>query len=127
MDERLCLATDKDKGINVVRRTAENSAHYAEAVRQVGKELNLPVLDLWAAFMREAGWKEGEPLPGSREIEQNQVLVKFMHDGLHFNPEGYKVLYDELMKLLEKEMPEEMPAQLPTVLPPWDQADAWVE
>ena len=81
VDERLCLATDQRKGINVMRRTAENTARYAEAVREVGKQLDLPVLDMWSAFMQQAGWKEGEPLPGSSAIPQNEVLVRLMHDG----------------------------------------------
>lgn len=81
VDERLCLATDKAKGIDVMRRTAKNTARYAEAVRAVGKQLGLPVLDMWSAFMKEAGWKEGEVLPGSSEIPQNPVFVRLMHDG----------------------------------------------
>lgn len=81
VDERLCLATDKAKGIDVMRRTAENTARYAEAVRQVGKQLKLPVVDVWSAFMKLAGMKQGEPLPGSSDIAQNEVLVRLMHDG----------------------------------------------
>lgn len=81
VDERLCLATDKTKDINVMRRTAENTARYAEAVRRVGKQLGLPVLDVWTAFMKTAGWKQGDKLPGSSEIAQNEVLVRLMYDG----------------------------------------------
>jgi len=82
IDERLCLDTDSAKGIHVMRRTAENTAQYAEVVRQLGKQLNLPVLDLWTAFMKAAGWKQGEVLPGSSEIPPNQVLVRLLHDGM---------------------------------------------
>lgn len=82
VDERLCIASD---GTDVVRRTAANTAIYAEAVRQVGKKLNAPVLDLWSAFMKAAGWKAGEPLPGSRDVPQNEVLVKLMYDGQYYH------------------------------------------
>lgn len=81
VDERLCLEKDRTVGINVIRRTAENTARYAEAVREVGKTLGLPVLDLWTAFMKEAGWNQGDPLPGSSDIPQNEVLVRLLHDG----------------------------------------------
>lgn len=64
-----------------MRRTAENTARYAEAVRQVGKQLNLPVVDVWTAFMKLAGMKQGETLPGSSNVPQNEVLVRLMHDG----------------------------------------------
>ncbi|GAB7348781.1 hypothetical protein MBLNU459_g7505t1 [Dothideomycetes sp. NU459] len=127
VDERLCLATDSAKGINVIRRTAANTALYAEAVRQVGRRLNTPVLDLWSAFMKAAGWKAGEPLPGSSDIPQNEVLVKLMYDGLHFNPEGYRILYTELMRLIEAELPEHSPVMVPSLLPMWDDAAAWLE
>lgn len=89
VDERLCLATDSAKGINVMRRTAANTALYAEAVRQVGKRLNTPVLDLWSSFMKAAGWKNGEPLPGSSDIPQNKVLVQLMYDGMYCCVEVY--------------------------------------
>ena len=127
VEERLCLENDKTKGINVIRRTAGNTALYAETVRQVGKELNLPVLDVWRSFMNEAGWKEGEPLPGSSEIEQNQILVRLLHDGLHLNPEAYQIIYRELMQLITNKLPEHVPENLPFVLPPWDDAEAWLE
>ncbi|KAK4983844.1 hypothetical protein LTR50_006971 [Elasticomyces elasticus] len=127
IDERLCEATDAAKGINQVRRTAENTARYAEAVREVGEQLNVPVLDIWKAFMQRAGWSEGQPLPGSKDVERNAVLTELMHDGLHFNPAGYRVLFDELMKLIERTWPDQMPDKLPFLLPPWDDADAWLE
>lgn len=127
VEERLGLANDQEKGINVVRRTAENTARYAEVVRQVGKELNVPVLDVWTAFMEEAGWKEGEPLPGSSSIEQNPVLVELLHDGLHLTGPAYKIIYKQMMELIEAHLPDQMPEKLPFVFPAWDQTDAWVE
>lgn len=127
VDERLCEANDRAKGINVTRRTAENTARYAQGIRNVGKELNLPVLDLWSAFMKVAGWNEGEALPGSGSIPQNPVLAGLMHDGLHFNPEGYRILYAEFKSLVEKSLPDLLPERLPFVLPSWDDEKAWLE
>lgn len=127
IEERKALAHDKTNGINVMRRTAANTAKYAEAVRQIAQEFSLPVLDVWAAFMKEAGWKESEPLPGSSEIEQNQTLAAMLHDGLHLNPEGYEIIYRELMKLITEKLPEHAPDSIPYVLPSWDDAEAWKE
>ncbi|KAH0373313.1 GDSL lipase/acylhydrolase family protein, partial [Aureobasidium melanogenum] len=121
IEERKALAHDKTNGINVVRRTAANTAKYAEAVRQIAQEFKLPVLDIWAAFMKEAGWREGEPLP------QNQTLAQMLHDGLHLNPEGYEIIYRELMKLISEKLPEHAPDSIPYVLPSWDDAEAWKE
>jgi lysophospholipase L1-like esterase len=108
-----------------MRRTASNTAKYAEAVRELGQKFSLPVLEVWAAFMKEAGWKEGEALPGSSEIEQNQTLANMLHDGLHLNPEGYEIIYRELMKLIQEKLPEHAPDSIPYVLPSWDDAEVW--
>jgi lysophospholipase L1-like esterase len=125
VEERKTLAHDKTNGVNVQRRTASNTAKYAEAVRELGQKFNLPVLDIWAAFMKEAGWKEGEALPGSTDIEQNQTLARMLHDGLHLEPEGYEIIYKELMKLIIEKLPEHAPDNLSYVLPSWDDAEAW--
>jgi len=124
IDERGVEEDDRTKGITVPRRTAENTARYAEAVRGLGKRLNCPVVDLWKAFMKEAGWTDGGegPLPGSKEIPRNDVLKDTLYDGLHFNPRGYEILYKEFMKVVEKDLPELRPEGLPFVLPTWDDA-----
>ena len=45
--------------------------------------------------------------------------------GLHLNPDGYKIMYEELRQLIEQKLPDETPEKLPFVLPSWDDADAW--
>lgn len=66
----------------VRQRTAEHTKLYADACREIGKELGVPVLDLWSVLMAEAGWREGEPLPGSIKTERNKVLGELLHDGM---------------------------------------------
>lgn len=63
-------------------RTAEHTKKYADACREVGKELGVVVLDLWSIFMTEAGWKDGEPLVGSKTVEPNEILEELLHDGI---------------------------------------------
>jgi lysophospholipase L1-like esterase len=120
---------------------------YADAACAVGAKLNVPVVNLWSAFMKKAGfethvWKAGDPLPGSLGIPQNDALVELMYDGkqglprytaisadwsigLHFNPAGYDVLFQELMKLIAEQWPDQTPDELPMVLPRWNDAVAW--
>ena len=62
-------------------RTAEHTKKYADACRQVGEELGVVVLDLWSVFMEKAGWRPGQPLPGSKAAERNKVLGELLHDG----------------------------------------------
>jgi hypothetical protein len=85
VDERMLRANDSANipGFNGLRRTADTTAKYAEAVRQVGKERGLQVCDVWSAMMREAGWDADStaPLPGSEEADENAVLRRFFSDG----------------------------------------------
>ena len=74
--------TDQAKGYTVARRTAGRTKSYADAAREVGKDLNIPVLDMWMLVMLKAGWTPGdEPMPGSRLLPENPVLMELLRDG----------------------------------------------
>lgn len=62
-------------------RTASNTRLYAEAAREVAGSLGVPVVDIWTRFMEAAGWQVGQPLPGSREIPNNDKLQNLFVDG----------------------------------------------
>lgn len=127
------MGDDRTKGYHIVspRRTAENTAAYAQGVREVGKMLNLPVLDLWTRMMEFANWNPTgwEGLPGSRNDawgnEPNPLLAELMIDGLHFKPRAYVILFEEVMKLIERVWPDQSPERLPSVLPAWNDESAW--
>jgi isoamyl acetate esterase len=59
-------------------RSWEHSKSYADAVLELGKELNLPVLNAWDVIWKAAG-------------AQTEGLVMFLSDGLHLTKEGYEV------------------------------------
>lgn len=68
-------------GISDRSRTAANTKKYADACRDIGKELNVTVLDIWSIMMAKAGWKEGEPLVGSKHVERSKILDDLLVDG----------------------------------------------
>lgn len=70
-------------GINIPTRTVEQTKTYADATREVGLELGLAVLDLWSIFMKHAGWKEGQPLAGSKNVPENRALQSLLRDGMY--------------------------------------------
>lgn len=45
--------------------------------------------------------------------------------GLHLTPEGYRVLYHEMMVLIAKTWPDQLPEKLPMILPAWNDLEAW--
>lgn len=84
VDEYQLEMADKAKGydMSLQRRTAERTKSYADAARNVGRELNIAVLDIWTAFMLKAGWKQGEPLLGSSKLPRSPVLGQLLYDGM---------------------------------------------
>ncbi|MCJ1338426.1 hypothetical protein MMC09_003714 [Bachmanniomyces sp. S44760] len=127
VEERLLEQRVKSFGYKELNRSNAVTKLYADAVHEVGKANNIAVLDLWSAFMTEAGWKAGDPLPGSLSVPKNAGLRRLLVDGLHFNPDGYRILYAELMKLIEKRWPEQIPETLSYVLPAWDDRLEWAK
>ena len=81
VDEHQLEPNDLAAGYNGLQRTAENTKRYAVACRDLGKHLDVPVVDLWTVFAEAAGWKEGGPLPGSKKEGRNQVLGSLLSDG----------------------------------------------
>ena len=73
--------SDLVRGLTDPRRTAEHTKKYADACREVGKELGVAVLDIWSIIMAKAGWREGEPLVGSKNVARNEVLEGLLIDG----------------------------------------------
>lgn len=102
-------------------RTAERTKTYADALKKTAQELNLPVVDIWSAFLRKAGWQDGDPLLGRKDVEESDKLKQLLLDGLHFTPAGYKVMYKEVTRTIREKLPDYIPEKFPMVLPPWNQ------
>jgi lysophospholipase L1-like esterase len=60
-----------DRAFNVTKE-------YADAVKNLGAELGITVVDIWSVFWDAAGRNE-------------QALAPYMSDGLHLTEAGYKV------------------------------------
>jgi lysophospholipase L1-like esterase len=148
INEHLWWPRDQSSGYTSVSRLASTTKEYSDAIVELGAKLELPVVNLWKAFMAKTDfeadtWKLGDALPGSLDVPLNDALVELMYDGklvalaivnrtsshhvlgLHFNPAGYDIFYQELMKLIAEHWPDQMPEELPMVLPPWNDYAAW--
>lgn len=129
VDERSGLENDQKGNPNngdVIRRKARVTKQYAEAVLEVGKETGTVTLDLWARMIERAGGGVVDPEPtGSIDMPLNEDLRKYLYDGLHLSPEGYRVLYEEFMELLKREWPDMDADKMPFVMPRWDDVGKW--
>lgn len=146
VDEYQQKIADQAKGFEPVRRTAENTKLYAQACKEVGEQLGVPVVDIWTSFLRHAGWAEDqEELPGSRKHPANKALQSLFSDGeysgdgvssttrssrselipspgLHPSSSGYMLLYKEVMDSIRTNFPDMDPEYMSYRCPPWEWA-----
>ncbi|KKK13998.1 hypothetical protein ARAM_006906 [Aspergillus rambellii] len=113
---------DLAKGNVHPTRTNRQVKAYAEAAREVGESLGVPVVDIWRAMMTAVGWKEGEPLTGSREAPNHEKFASLFTDGLHLTADGYRIVYDAVIEAIDKNFPDQAPRKLSMVFPPWVEA-----
>jgi hypothetical protein len=73
--------SDLQKGYKTLRRTAQHTKLYADACKDLGANFGIPVVDIWTAFLKKAGWTEGEPLIGSLEEPRSAIFDSFFSDG----------------------------------------------
>jgi hypothetical protein len=44
---------------------------------------------------------------------------------LHFNPAGYAIFFEEIMKVISENWPQQLPEKLEPILPLWNDPAAW--
>jgi hypothetical protein len=62
------------------------------------------------------------PGTSSGSLFQSLDMRTNQNVGLHFTPEGYKLMYKAVTKVTKEELPELCPENLPFVFPPWWEA-----
>ncbi|KAA1471292.1 SGNH hydrolase [Dentipellis sp. KUC8613] len=87
-------------------RDFETTRQYAKEVLEVGAREGVPVVDIWTALWEAAGKEE-------------RGLERFLYDGLHLNEEGYRIAYEELLKIISEHYPELKHDQMQYVFPAW--------
>ncbi|KAM5485696.1 hypothetical protein McanCB56680_001998 [Microsporum canis] len=123
VNEYQLTAFDLSKGVTPLSRSANNTKLYADACREVGQSLNVAIADIWSAFMKEAGWVDGQPIAGSKNVPENSKLASLLVDGLHFTGDGYKVMYNEVLRAIRESYPDEAPEKQPVHFPPYQLAE----
>lgn len=101
----------------VTDKSTTRSLEYSNAVSNTARELGVPFVDLWHAFLKATGWVEGKPLPGEEGDKNEQALHDLLSDGVHFGGKGYRIWFDVLLRTIRDEFPELRTENLPTTLP----------
>lgn len=66
-------------------RTNERCGRYSEALIELGKEMDIKVIDLWTAIQQKGDW-----------------LTTCFTDGIHLSAEGSKIVVGEILKVLKE-------------------------
>lgn len=99
--------------------SSSNNKTYSEAARSVAEQYKVPFLDLWTAFQNKGGWSD-------EQLAQQSVSIRsLLSDGIHFTPEAYQVLYEELISIIDHEYPELAPGNLKMKLAIWNTIDPY--
>jgi len=92
-------------------RTAANTELYVDAVIALGKELDLPVIDMY------------EPIWAATGNGNSEKLQEYLSDGLHLTTAGYTIIYDQLLATIKANFPELYQESIPMVFPQWKDID----
>jgi len=79
-----------DKATGELERTLELAEAYSNAAEEVSEELNLPFLDLWEKM----------------QLEDVDNWARFLSDGLHFSPDGNRLVGKLLLQCIATSFPE---------------------
>ncbi|KAJ7285684.1 GDSL Lipase/Acylhydrolase [Mycena rebaudengoi] len=91
-------------------REFETTKAYAEGVKDAVAGCDVALVDVWTEIWNAAG-------------AQEEALDKYLSDGLHLTAEGYKIVYDALMKTIEEKYPDLHYKNLEYVFPGWREVD----
>lgn len=94
---------DVDKGWI---RTDEAFQEYNNALIKLTTEENVPYINLRESFLNYAK-------------QNNENWETYTVDGLHFSSTGYRIYFNELMRVINEHYPEYSPDNLQNVLPNW--------
>ncbi|KAK7054947.1 isoamyl acetate-hydrolyzing esterase [Paramarasmius palmivorus] len=89
-------------------RLFDTTKEYAEAVKDVAREEEVAVVDIWTGLWDAAG-------------REQQQLSRYLNDGLHLNAAGYGIMYEKLIETIGRIYPELHPDSLKYVFPRWDE------
>lgn len=82
MNEYQHRAADLQKGYEELRRTSQHTKLYVDACRDIGRCLGIPVVDIWSAFLKKAGWTKEEALIGSLQEPRSEIFDNLFSDGI---------------------------------------------
>ena len=95
-----------DTNIQYPSRDNENSTRlYAETCVLVGKNLGVPVVDLWNGMQQQQQQQQQQQLPSQPSLS-SLGQVEYLSDGLHLTPMGNYRVYELLLNVLEAEEEE---------------------
>ncbi|QPG76552.1 hypothetical protein FOA43_003942 [Brettanomyces nanus] len=112
-----------EEGAVEFKDTAKSSVNgrYSEVAKKVAADNNVPFVDIWTLFVKYGGWENIDP----DEINSKNYpkIKELLMDGIHFMPEGYRILFEGIQEAIKNYYPELYFEKLPEHLAAWDNID----
>ncbi|RLV89771.1 Isoamyl acetate-hydrolyzing esterase [Spathaspora sp. JA1] len=113
-----------DRPTNKAPVTNKRLLDYSNAAKQVALKHKVAFVDLWNSFREYGNWTEQQMFDatglGEWEVGTFEHLV---HDGIHFTPLAYKILYEKLIEAIDLNYPALSSDNLVEKLPYWRDLD----
>ncbi|KAF9923058.1 hypothetical protein FBU30_006847 [Linnemannia zychae] len=90
-------------------RSNNITQEYAQACVEVGKELHVPIVDLWSSIDCQ--------VQGTCDLNESNILQDYFMDGLHLKRLGNELLYKEIMNTVARHYPHLHPKCWQSVYP----------
>lgn len=115
----------RKRSLNNDATTCQRNHLFSKAAEEVAHEFKVPFLDLWDSFRKYGDWSVEQlyKLNGKTNDEEYIDLSELLIDGIHLSGKGYRILYEELVKIIEEQFPEMISGDLPMILPYWMDID----
>ncbi|OMH84688.1 Isoamyl acetate-hydrolyzing esterase-like protein [Zancudomyces culisetae] len=126
----------KEKGYTEVNRNNQSVKIYADEVVKIGKDYNIPVINLWQGIEDKIQELKNAAVnsDGSQQQQDTNTDQKYctdvnnprfgydryLCDGLHLENLGNDFLFKSLMETINTNFPELSPENVPTFLPTWE-------
>lgn len=112
------------QGVVEFADTAKNSTNkkYSEVAKKVSKANGVPYIDLWTLFLEFGGWEDLQDVDNLNSKDYPKIK-ELLIDGIHLQPQGYKILFKNLQRVIKEFYPDLYFENIPEHLIAWDKID----
>lgn len=118
------MLAERGRPIDKDPTTNQRLLKYSETAKKVAAQHNVAFIDTWNTLRQYQGWTKDQLFEVSATKDKWEIgesLAEIVSDGIHFTAKSYKILFEEIIRVIEEKYPELAPENLPSQLCDWKQ------